>query len=62
MEKSSELLTIDEVAEVLRVSVRTVTRYIEQGRLKASKIGVWRIKRSDLDRFLEESSNAPKRY
>ena len=53
-----KLLTIEEVAEILRVSSRSVNRYIESGRLKASKLGVWRIKRSDLDRFLEETSNA----
>ena len=52
-----KLLTAEEVAAILRVSYRTVVRYIESGRLKASKLGVWRIKRSDLDRFLEETSN-----
>ncbi|MCH7598054.1 helix-turn-helix domain-containing protein [Patescibacteria group bacterium] len=52
-----KLLTIDEVAVILRVSTRTVIRYIEAGRLKASKIGVWRIKESDLNHFLEETSN-----
>jgi excisionase family DNA binding protein len=58
MNKDTEkLLTLEEVAEVLRVSTRSVNRYIEAGKLKASKIGVWRIKQSDLDRFLEETSN-----
>jgi len=55
--KKDRLQTIEEVAEVLRVSTRSVNRYIESGRLKASKIGVWRIKQSDLDKFLEETSN-----
>lgn len=32
-------------------------RYIVSGKLKASKIGRWRIKQSDLDKFLEETSN-----
>jgi len=54
---SNKLLTIEEVAEILRVSTRSVTRYIESGRLKASKIGVWRIKQSDLDAFLNQTSN-----
>lgn len=52
-----KLLTIQEVAEMLRVSTRSVIRYIEAGKLKASKIGVWRVKKSDLDIFLEQSSN-----
>jgi len=56
-EPTEKLLTIEEVAEILRVSTRSVNRYIESGRLKASKIGVWRIKQSDLDTFLEQTSN-----
>lgn len=56
-----KLLTIEEAAEKLRVSTRTIIRYIESGRLKASKIGVWRIKESDLGHFLEESSNVKPR-
>ncbi|MBI2443698.1 MAG: helix-turn-helix domain-containing protein [Candidatus Magasanikbacteria bacterium] len=56
-EPTEKLLTIEEVAEILRVSTRSVNRYIESGRLKASKIGVWRIKQSDLDAFLEQTSN-----
>ena len=56
-----KLFTIEEVAEILRVSTRSVNRYIESGRLKASKIGVWRIKQSDLDAFLEQTSNTRKK-
>lgn len=52
-----KLFTIEEVAKILRVSGRSVTRYIESGKLKASKIGVWRIKESDLNSFLETTSN-----
>lgn len=54
---AEKLLTIQEVAEILRVSTRSVNRYIELGKLKASKIGVWRIKESDLNAFLEDTSN-----
>ena len=49
MNEIVRLLTIEEVATILRVHTRTVTRYIESGRLKASKLGVWRIKQSSLD-------------
>lgn len=52
-----ELLTIGEAAEVLRVSTRSINRYIEAGKLKASKIGAWRIKQSDVDNFLNKTSN-----
>ena len=53
-DRIEKLLTIEEVADVLRVSTRTIIRYIESGKLKASKIGVWRIKESDVHLFLEE--------
>jgi len=56
-DRIDKLLTIEEVADVLRVSTRTIIRYIESGKLKASKIGVWRIKESDVHLFLEETSN-----
>jgi len=56
-DRIDKLLTIEEVADVLRVSTRTIVRYIESGKLKASKIGVWRIKESDIHLFLEETSN-----
>jgi excisionase family DNA binding protein len=59
--QTDKLLTIEEVAEILRVSTRTIVRYIEAGKLKASKIGVWRIKQSDLDAFLEKTSNVNSR-
>jgi excisionase family DNA binding protein len=55
--QTDKLLTIEEVAEILRISTRTVIRYIDSGKLKASKIGVWRIKQSDVDMFLEKTSN-----
>ena len=57
MTKGEKLLKIEEVAEMLRVSTRTITRYIEDGKLKASRIGKWRIKSADLDQFLKETSN-----
>jgi len=56
-----KLLTIREVAEFLRVSERSVLRYIEAGRLKASKVGWWRVLQSDLDDFLKKTSNLNKK-
>ncbi|MBI2123812.1 MAG: helix-turn-helix domain-containing protein [Candidatus Wildermuthbacteria bacterium] len=59
---NNKLLTIEEAAEILRVSTRTVIRYIQSGKLKASKIGVWRIKEMDLNEFLEKTSNLKKKF
>jgi len=56
------LLTLKEVAKILRVSERSVNRYIEAGRLRASRIGQWRIKESDLEKFLKENTNDKKRF
>lgn len=55
------LLTIKEVAKYLKVSERSVLRYIEAGRLRASRIGQWRIKQSNLEKFLKENSNVKKK-
>lgn len=56
-----KLLTIREVANYLRVSERSVLRYIEAGRLKASKVGWWRVMQSDLEGFLKRTSNFNKK-
>lgn len=56
-----KLLTIKEVADYLRVSERSVLRYIEAGRLKAIKVGYWRVKESDLQNFINQNSNELKR-
>ncbi|MDD5750330.1 MAG: helix-turn-helix domain-containing protein [Candidatus Pacebacteria bacterium] len=61
MNEIEKLFTIEEVAKILRVHTRTVTRYIEAGKLRASKIGVWRIKESDLHSFLDKTSNMKNR-
>jgi excisionase family DNA binding protein len=52
-----KLLTIKEVAKYLRVSERSVLRYIEAGRLKAIKVGYWRVFEKALQDFLRHNSN-----
>jgi excisionase family DNA binding protein len=41
-----KLLTIEEIAKILRVHTRTVTRYIESGRLKHQ---AWRLAYQAID-------------
>lgn len=55
-----KLLTLKEVAERLRVSERSVFRYIHSGKLVASKIGYWRISEKDLKDFLKQQNNTKK--
>lgn len=46
-------LTIQEVAETLKVAYLTVYRWIQSGKLEAVKAGKqYRIKQSQLDQFL----------
>jgi len=58
---SDKLLTTEQVAELLQVHPFTVLKYIKSGKIKAIKLGrVWRMRESDVERFLEERSMASK--
>ena len=49
--------TLEEVAELLKVSVQTVRKLIKEKRLRAVRIGVQlRVRKEDLDRFLESDA------
>lgn len=54
-------LTVDEVAELMRVSSRTVMRAIASGQLEASQVtqgrGGWRIRPQAIDAWLDSRSN-----
>jgi excisionase family DNA binding protein len=50
------LMTVDEVADQLRVSARTVRRYVESGGLEAMRFGRgYRISSEALDQFMRGS-------
>ena len=62
METRPELLTIDETAEFLRVSDKTVRRMIDDGRLEAVAIGrQWRIPREALAELTRPRTRARSR-
>jgi excisionase family DNA binding protein len=49
------LLTVGEVAGLMRVSNMTVYRLIKSGQLGAIRVGKnYRIRRTDVDRYLDE--------
>lgn len=51
-----DIMTISEVAELLKVSDRTVRNWIEKGTIKAYRFGlVYRIKKADFDEFVKQS-------
>mgnify|MGYP001619998060 FL=1 len=56
-----KFLTVQEVAKKLRVSERSVMRYIKAKKLVASKMGQWRIKEGDLGRFFNAHLNSKKK-
>lgn len=52
-----KLLTLREAADRLRVSERSLYRYIHDGKLKATKVGYWRISEKALEDFIKRNSN-----
>ena len=52
-----EVYSVEEVAEILKVSLRSVYHYVRSGQLKASKIGKsWRISSAALQDFIEHGT------
>ena len=55
---SSEWMTVEEIANDLRVKDSTVREWIRQKRLKAAKVGRdYRIRRRDYQAFIEKNLN-----
>jgi excisionase family DNA binding protein len=48
-------MTLQEVAEYLKLSERTIYVYAQKGKLPGIKIGAaWRFRRADLDEWIEK--------
>lgn len=53
MEEQPKVYTLDEAAEILKLTKRTLYNYIKAGSLKAVKMGkFWRVADDDLQRFI----------
>ena len=51
-----QLMTIDELADYLRVQKRTVYEWIKKRKIPAIKaVGQWRFKKEQIDAWLEKS-------
>ncbi|WP_036720153.1 helix-turn-helix domain-containing protein [Paenibacillus harenae] len=49
----ADLLTVDQLAQMLELHPRTIRRYIRDKQLKASKVGgEWRIRKEDAEVFI----------
>jgi PTS system nitrogen regulatory IIA component len=56
---ANDILTLDEVAEYLRVSERTVYNWAQKGMVPAAKIGTsWRFRKSDIDQWIDQKFSA----
>ena len=43
-----------EVAEKLNVSIHTINKWLQEGKLKGVKVGnLWRVTETDLERFVK---------
>jgi len=55
MMADNEVLTMAEVAQLLRITTRTVHRLLDRGELKARKVGrEWRFLREDVFTYLRD--------
>lgn len=49
-----KVYTLDEIAEILQVTRRTLYSYVKSGKLEAVKIGrYWRVKEDALKKFID---------
>jgi len=54
-EMSDEILTIQELAEYLKLNEKTAYRLAGEGKLPGFKVGgSWRFKREDIEQWIEE--------
>jgi excisionase family DNA binding protein len=58
VQTTDRLLTVHEVAGIMRVSNMTVYRLIRSGELKAARVGRgYRIRESEVDAYLDRGAN-----
>lgn len=56
---ASEVITLKEVAEFLKVHERTVYRLAAKGEIPAFKVAnTWRFRRLDIERWIDQQTHA----
>jgi len=59
---SDEILTVLEVAALLKVADKTVYTMAQKGEIPAFKVrGQWRFRRVDIDAWIQAQTTAPRR-
>lgn len=57
---TDEILTLPEVAQLLKVAEKTVYTMAQKGELPAFKVGgQWRFRRVDLDQWIDAKTSRP---
>ncbi len=55
---ANQMMTVDEVANYLKMKVVTIYKHAQQGRIPAFKVGSsWRFKKSTIDNWIEKQEN-----
>jgi excisionase family DNA binding protein len=55
-EKSSQVMTIDELATYLKIPKSTLYKLVREGKIPSQKVGRhWRFRKKAIDRWLEET-------
>ena len=58
----SDIMTIREVAEYLKLTEKTAYRHVADGKIPGFKVGgAWRFRRSEIDRWIERQSAGQKK-
>ena len=61
MDEFDKLYTVDEVAQMTRLTSRTIRNYIKSGLLRGKKVGgQWRFSQSDVENLMSSSTAAAK--
>ena len=59
---SDEILTVKEIAGLLKLTEKTVYSMAQDGELPAFKVrGQWRIRKLDFEKWMAEQAAAPRR-
>ncbi len=59
--RRTEFLTLPEVAEYLRLSIHTIYKMVERGRVPALKAGaMWRFDRAEIDEWMRAAAGRPR--
>ena len=55
-----QILTIEELANYLKVSKSTLYKLVQEGKVPGQKVGRhWRFRRETIDRWLDRTSDGP---